>query len=39
MEEKDERTIPEVLTDMQIEADGIAESVALLKQILGGVAF
>ena len=39
LEEKDERTIPEVLTDMQIEADGIAESVALLKQILGGVAF
>jgi len=37
LEEKDERTIAEVLNDMQAEADGIAEAVAQLKQLLGGL--
>lgn len=37
LEEKDERTIAEVLEDMQAEADGIAEAVAQLKQLLGGI--
>jgi type I restriction enzyme S subunit len=35
LEEKDERTIAEVLDDMQAEADGIAESVARIKELLG----
>ena len=37
LEEKDERTIAEVLEDMQAEANGIAEAVAQLKQLLGGI--
>lgn len=39
LEEKDERTIVEVLDDMQTESDGIAEAVFRLKQLLGGVDF
>ena len=37
LEEKDERTIAEVLEDMQAESDGIAAAVAQLKQLLGGI--
>jgi type I restriction enzyme M protein len=37
LEEKDERTIAEVLEDMQAEADGIAEAVGKLKELLGGI--
>lgn len=37
LEEKDERTIAEVLEDMQAESDGIAEAVAKLKELLGGI--
>ena len=37
LEEKDERTVAEVLEDMQAESDGIAEAVAQLKQMLGGI--
>ena len=37
LEEKDERTIAEVLNDMQSAADEIAEAVAQLKQMLGGL--
>ena len=37
LEEKDERTIQEVLNDMQAESDGIAEAVAKLKELLGGI--
>ncbi len=37
LEEKDERTIQEVLNDMQAESDGIAEAVAKLKELLEGV--
>jgi len=37
LEEKDERTVQEVLEDMQAESDGIAEAVAKLKELLGGV--
>ena len=37
LEEKDERTIAEILDDMQTESDGIADAVARLKQLLGGV--
>ena len=37
LEEKDERTIAEVLDDMQEEADGIAAAVAKLKELLGGI--
>ena len=37
LEEKDERTIQEVLNDMQAESDGISEAVSKLKEILGGV--
>ena len=37
LEEKDERTIKEVLDDMQAESDGIAEAVAKLKELLGGI--
>ena len=37
LEEKDERTVQEVLDDMQSESDGIAEAVAKLKELLGGV--
>lgn len=38
LEEKDERSIAEVLDDMQAESDGIAEAVAQLRKLLGGVA-
>ena len=37
LEEKDERTIQEVLDDMQVESDGIAKAVARLKELLGSV--
>ena len=37
LEEKDERTIAEVLEDMQAEADGIAAAVNTLRELLGGV--
>ena len=37
LEEKDERTIAEVLDNMQEESDGIADAVARLKQLLGGI--
>lgn len=37
LEEKDERTIAEVLEDMQAESDCIAEAVTLLKELLGGI--
>ena len=37
LEEKDERTIAEVLDDMQAESDGIAEAVSRLKELLGGI--
>jgi type I restriction enzyme M protein len=37
LEEKDERTIAEVLDDMQDESDGIAAAVASLKELLGGI--
>ena len=37
LEEKDERTVQEVLDDMQAESDGIVEAVAKLKELLGGV--
>ena len=37
LEEKDERTIAEVLDDMQAESDGIAEAVTRLKELLGGI--
>ena len=35
LEEKDERSIAEILDDMQAESDGIAEAVANLKEMLG----
>lgn len=37
LEEKDERTITEVLDDMQDESDGIAAAVASLRELLGGI--
>ena len=37
LEEKDERTVQEVLNDMEAEANGITEAVAKLKELLGGV--
>ena len=37
LEEKDERTITQVLDDMQAESDGIAEAVAKLKELLGDI--
>lgn len=37
LEEKDERTVQEVLDDMQAESDGIAEAVSKLKELLGGI--
>lgn len=37
LEEKDDRTIAEVLEDMQSESDGIAEAVKLLNELLGGL--
>lgn len=39
LEEKDERTVAEVLEDMQKESDYIAEAIALLKKLLGGIEF
>lgn len=37
LEEKDERSIAEVLEDMQAKSDGIAEAVIRLKELLGGI--
>ena len=37
LEEKDERTVAEILQDMQEESDGIAETVVRLRQLLGGI--
>ncbi len=37
LEEKDERTVAEILEDMQEESDGIAETVVRLRQLLGGI--
>ena len=37
LEEKDERSVQEVLNDMEAEANGITEAVAKLKELLGGV--
>ena len=37
LEEKDERTISEVLDDMQDESDGIAAAVTSLKELLGEI--
>lgn len=37
LEEKDERTIKQVLDDMQAESDGIAEAVSKLKELLGDI--
>ena len=37
LEEKDERTISEVLDDMQDESDGIVAAVTSLKELLGGI--
>lgn len=37
LEEKDERTIAEVIEDMQAESNCIAESVSQLKKLLGGI--
>lgn len=36
-DEDDDRTISEVLDDLQTESDGIVEAVARLKQLLGGI--
>ncbi len=37
LEEKDERTVQQVLDDMQAESDGIAVAVSKLKELLGSV--
>ena len=37
LEEKDERTVQQVLVDMQAESDGIAAAVTKLKELLGGI--
>lgn len=37
LEESDDRTVAEILDEMQEEADGIAEAVARLKEMLGGI--
>lgn len=37
LEERDERSIKQVLDDMQAESDGIAEAVAKLKELLGDI--
>ena len=37
LEEKDERTVQEVLDDMQAESDGIAAAVTKLRELLGGI--
>lgn len=39
LEEKDERTVAEILEDMQEESDAIAETVVRLRQLLGGIEF
>lgn len=36
-DEDDDRTVAEVLDDLQAESDGIAEAVTRLKQLLGGI--
>lgn len=36
-DEDDDRTVAEVLDDLQAESNGIAEAVARLKQLLGGI--
>lgn len=38
LEEKDDRTISEVLQDLQSESDSIAEAVEMLNELLGGLA-
>ena len=35
--EKDDRSITELLTDMQNKASSIADAVAKLKELLGGI--
>ena len=35
--EEDDRSISEILEDMQAESDGIAQAVSLLKELLGGI--
>lgn len=37
LEESDDRTVGEILDEMQKEADGIAEAVVRLKEMLGGI--
>ena len=37
LEKKDERTVQEVLDNMQAESDGIAAAVSKLKELLGGI--
>ena len=37
LEEKDERTVSQILDDMQNEADGIEKAVKQLKALLGGI--
>lgn len=37
LDEKDDRTVKQVLGDMQAESDGIAEAVAKLKELLGDI--
>ena len=37
LEEKDERTVQEILDDMQAESDGIVAAVKKLKELLGGI--
>ncbi len=37
LEEEDDRTVPEILAEMQEEVDGINSAVARLKELLGGV--
>ena len=37
LEEKDERTVSQILDDMQNEADGIEKAVKQLKELLGGI--
>ena len=37
LEEKDTRTVGEILDEMQEEADGIQDAVAKLKTMLGGI--
>lgn len=37
LEESDDRTVGEILDEMQDEVDGIAEAVARLKEMLGGI--